>query len=83
MERGKEDVTVPVQIPEAQRRVHIATEALALLVIAPFSFWIATRKELPPLARVTAGAIGVGTLLIDGALLLEWHRDDQELIPPP
>ena len=72
-----------VQIPEAQRRVHIATEALALIVVAPFSLWLATRKDLPPLARVTAGAIGVGTLLVDGALLLQWRSDDQGLLPPP
>lgn len=59
-------------ISKAQRNVHVAFEGLAVVVAAPFSFWLATRPELPPWARGLSAAIGVSTLVVDGGLLLSY-----------
>jgi hypothetical protein len=56
-------------ISETQRRVHIVSEAAALAVVAPFTLWLATRRELPTPVRALSGAIGVTTLVVDGLLL--------------
>jgi hypothetical protein len=54
---------------EGQRRLHIAGEAAALVVVVPFMAWVATRKDLPPTARALGAAIGVTTLILDGVLI--------------
>ncbi len=59
-------------ITENQRRAHIATELAALAVVMPFSFWLAGRRELPIAARVLSGAIGVGTLVVDGIFIARY-----------
>ena len=57
------------RITEDQRRLHVAGEVAALVVVAPFMAWIATRKDLPPTARVLGATIGAATLVVDGVLL--------------
>lgn len=64
-----------VTISKAQRDVHVTFEALAVVVAAPFSFWLATRKELPDWARVLSGTIGAATLVVDGGLLLSYLKE--------
>ena len=61
-----------IYITENQRRAHIATELAALAVVMPFSFWLAGRRELPIAARVLSGAIGVGTLVVDGIFIARY-----------
>lgn len=60
----------------SQRKIHIAGEIAALAVVVPFCVYLATRsrKQLPTWARITAGAIGAGTLFIDGYLLTRTLR---------
>ena len=63
-------------ISSDRRQFHIATDLLSVVVTAPLS-WIAS--EMPGVSRPTAlglKAISVGTLLIDGWLLLSaWPRN--------
>ena len=61
-------------ITESQRRVHIAAEAVALAVVAPFTFWLATRRELPTAARALSAAIGATTLVVDGVLISRYLK---------
>lgn len=61
-------------ITEGQRKAHIASEAAALAVVAPFSLWLATRKELPVAARALSGVIGVTTLAIDGVFIARYLK---------
>lgn len=78
-------------ITENQRRAHIATELAALAVVMPFSFWLAGRRELPVAARVLSGAIGVGTLVVDGIFIARYvqlsksasGQDSTSTQPPP
>lgn len=65
-------------IPDAQRDVHVVTEAAALLVVAPFMVWLATQRELPPPARVLAGGIAAATVIVDGGLLFRYLSSPQE-----
>lgn len=62
-------------IPAGQRRLHVASEAAALLVAAPFLGYVATRKELPGWVRLGSGVLAVATLVIDGYLLVQWGQD--------
>lgn len=68
----------PVCISKAQRNVHVAFEALAVLLVAPFNFWLATRPELPKAARGFAATCGVATLLVDGGLLISYVKQKNE-----
>jgi hypothetical protein len=61
-------------IPESQRQLHATSEALAVVVAAPFLFWLSANPRLPPWARVTAAVMGAGTLLVDGYLLTRMVR---------
>jgi hypothetical protein len=63
-----------VTISRGQRHVHVAAETVAVFAVVPFMGYLATRKELPDWARATSGAIAVGTLIIDGGLLLSYTR---------
>lgn len=56
------------------RQLHIIGELLGLFVAAPFSIYMATRRELPIGLRVLNGVAGVGTAAIDGWLLAEAIR---------
>lgn len=73
-----EESDLPVTcISEPRRRLHVATEAASVLTVAPFSFWLATRKELPSWARASAAVLGVAVLVVDGGLLLTWRRQNR------
>ncbi len=58
-----------VCISEQQRRVHVWSETVAVVAVAPLLAYLATRRELPDWARLGLGAAAVGTLLVDGWLL--------------
>lgn len=63
-------VTIPTS---TQRDVHIISEAAALLVAAPFLFYVgATSKRRG--VRQFATALGVATVAIDGWLLYQYLR---------
>jgi len=64
-----------VTITEGQRRWHLFGEMAALFVAVPFSFYIANRRELKPWVRVTAGAIGVTTLVLDATSIIRYTRE--------
>ncbi len=61
-----------VTISQQQRQLHMAGEAIAVTLVAPFMFYLSTRKELPAWARVASAGIGIGTLIIDGYLLAQY-----------
>lgn len=63
-----------VTITRTQRHVHVAAETVAVFAVVPFMGYLATRKELPDWARATSGAIALGTLIIDGGLLLAYTK---------
>ena len=63
-----------VTIDDRQVALHKTTESLALLVVAPFLVYVASRKALPGWARVTAGVLAAGSLVVDGGLLAKWKR---------
>lgn len=64
-------------ITPTQRNIHVTSESIAVLVAAPFSFWLAMQKTLPDWARTLSAAIGVGTLLVDGGLLISYLKKDK------
>lgn len=68
-----------VAISKEQRNVHVTTEAFAVAVAAPFSLWLALSPAvaLPTWARYLSGFIGVGTLVVDGGLLLSYLRKEK------
>jgi hypothetical protein len=65
-------------IPEEQRRLHVTSEALALVIVTPFMFYVSAQRELPPWARATSFGIGVSTALIDGWLLWRYASRSHE-----
>ena len=71
------DAEDEIVISRALRQVHVTFEALAVVVAAPFMFYLATRKELPDWARVVSGTIGVATVIVDGGLLVSYLRKRQ------
>lgn len=69
-------------ITPRQRDLHVATEAIALVAVAPFMLWLSRRRELEPWARRTALGIAVGTLVVDGYLLSRYVRAHASLQTP-
>lgn len=63
-------------ITDERRAVHEATELAAVALVAPFAFWLARQKTLPPWARTSSLLLAVGTLAVDGSLLLTWPKRD-------
>lgn len=63
-----------VCIDEQQRQLHVVAEAIAVTCVVPFMFYIATQKALPAWARAVSFGIGVGTIAIDGKLLVDYLR---------
>jgi hypothetical protein len=61
-----------VTVSEKQKTVHQVSEAVAVFLVTPFMIWLATREELPDWARVTSGAVALGTLAVDGWLLCRY-----------
>lgn len=68
----------PVCITKAQRNIHVVFEALAVLVVTPFNFWLASRPELPKAARTACAVIGATTLVVDGGLLLQYMKQKEK-----
>ena len=62
-------------ISDNQRMLHVSAEAIAVLIAAPFSFWLAARPELPGWARALSAVIGAGTLAVDGYLVVSYLRN--------
>ena len=59
--------------PEEQRKLHMASEALAIGAVAPVSAYIAaTNPQLPRWQRTFLYGLAVGTLIVDGYLLGKW-----------
>lgn len=63
-------------ISKSQQKVHQATEALAVFVAAPFTAWLALKPsdKLEPWERTGLGILTIGTLIVDGGLLISWLR---------
>ena len=58
-----------VRISPQQAKLHQTTEGIALVVAAPVSLWIATRKrKLTLVEKMVLGVLAVGTLAVDGHL---------------
>ena len=60
-----------VDVPEQQRILHIASEAGAVGVAAPFLWW-ASNQTQDARARAGLRALALATLAIDGWLLWQW-----------
>jgi hypothetical protein len=56
-------------VPEWQRRLHIASEAAAVLMV-PLLFAAAASAREPHKTRLQV--LAVGTLIVDGLLLYHW-----------
>lgn len=63
----------PIVVTEGQRNLHVSSEAVAVFAVAPFMFWLAF-QDLPKWARRTSAVIGLGTVLVDGYLLLQYLK---------
>ncbi len=63
-----------VQISARQQRVHVVSEAAAVLLVVPFLGLVAAQKELPTWMRIGVGALAVTTLALDGYLLIQWMK---------
>jgi len=60
-----------VCVSERQRQIHVASEAVAVVAIAPLLLYVAaTTKD--PVARSVTLAVGLGTLAVDSYLLWRW-----------
>ena len=68
----------PICITKAQRNVHVFFEALAVFLVAPFNFWLASRPELPKPARTACAVVGATTLVVDGGLLLQYLKQKEK-----
>jgi len=63
-------------VSSTQRRVHVAAEVLAVLAVAPFMLYAATReRELRPAEKGLLATAAVGTLVLDSWLLYRFMRD--------
>lgn len=63
------------QIPAGQRSIHVSTEAISVLLMAPFFVWLATRNrpltEAEKRLLLTAAA---GSVIVDGWLLYRFAQ---------
>ena len=65
-------------ISAAQRRVHVSSEALAVLVVAPFLLYAATReRQLTPVEKGLLVTAAIGTFVVDGWLLSRYAQSAQ------
>ena len=60
-------------MPQEDRTLHIISEAIAILIVVPWLIWIVWKKEISDLDRLFLIALAIGTLLIDGYLLVKWY----------
>lgn len=63
-----------VCISQAQRDRHVFWETAALVVVVPFSLFLAFNPALAPWARLLAGGIAGATVVVDGGLLRQYRR---------
>lgn len=61
-----------MKVPQSQRQLHVASESIALLVIAPFLLGVAQTPTLTPAQRQGLRATAIATILVDGYLLTRW-----------
>ena len=61
-------------IPDHQRRIHVATEAMSVLLIAPFTAALTFNRRVPAWARAGLGIVTIGILVVDGWLLTQWKK---------
>ena len=57
-----------------RRRVHVGAEALALAVVVPLLWNIASAPRLTDSHRAFLRLLAMATLLVDGWLLWQWKR---------
>lgn len=58
-----------------RRKIHIGAEILAVAVIAPILWHIATEdKKLSADESDFLKALAIGTVAVDGWLLWQWHK---------
>ena len=70
------NLDMSTKIDTTQKTVHVASETFALLVVAPFLLYAATRKrELRPIEKGLLATAAIGTFLVDGWLLYRFKRD--------
>ena len=62
-----------VFIPESQRQLHIATEAIGTFMVPPFLVWASYQTD-NPIARWGLRAIAAGSVGVDGYLLSRWGQ---------
>lgn len=60
-------------MPEAERMLHIITEALAIPV-GIFLIWLGITLNTKQWKKTALIIIGAGNLLIDGYMLLRWYE---------
>jgi len=59
-------------MPQEDRTLHIVSEAIAILIVVPWLIWIVWKKEISDLDRLFLIVLAIGTLIIDGYLLVKW-----------
>lgn len=62
-----------VCITEKQKNIHVASEAVAVFLLAPYMLWASARVKDPGMRNVFR-TVAVGTLLIDGYLLFQYSK---------
>lgn len=63
-------------LPAQRRDFHVVTQALSVLVLAPFLIYLATRKrELKPWERNGLIVAGVACIVVDGWLLYRYTQE--------
>lgn len=66
-----------VCISKGQRNFHIATEALSVLIMVPFLSHVSETHPDPKIRRIARAGM-IGSLLIDGGLLVKWATRRKE-----
>ena len=61
--------------PAAQRNLHMVAETVALVAIAPVLWKISEAPTLTPTHRQFLKGVALGTVVVDGYLLLKWLEE--------
>ena len=64
-------------IPRSRKQIHVASEALAVVAVAPYLFWVSNQTGVAPNTRRMLRVIAAGTVLLDGYLLLQYLGDSK------
>ena len=63
------------EISPERKNIHMASEAIAVLTIAPFLIAVGlSKKPIDPISKKVLVGLGVGTLVLDGYLLSKWKQ---------